>query len=62
MTSEKCEVEERWRREGDEWREKLGRAEERERVREREQEEEMKLAQEKMAQLTQENTRTYHYA
>ena len=50
--SEKREMEERWRREGEEWRERVGRVEERE----REREEEVKGTQEKLAHMEQENS------
>ena len=56
VTRARCEVEEKWRREGDEWRERVGRVEERE----REKVEEMKLAQEEIAKSAQENSSMLH--
>ena len=49
---DRSEVEERWRRECEEWRERVGRAEERE----RERIEELRIAEEKLACVTQEKT------
>lgn len=49
---DKSEVEERWRRECEEWRERAGRAEERE----RERIEELRITEEKLACVTQEKT------
>ena len=52
MTSDRGEAEERWRRECEEWRVRVGRAEEGE----RERMDELKLAEQKLACVTQEKT------
>ena len=54
MTSDRSEAEERWRRECEEWRVRVGRAEEGE----RERMDELKLAEQKLACVTQEKTGT----